>query len=500
MRTTSDSRDLPIYSAEQLSSSCAGENPVAETQVDQTGARSAPLQDSPQRINRPSIKALLHGAIFLAAAGVFCWALAFVLVPYGSKSAIMWHDLRQVGQLDTVYLGTSLVGRSVDPNLIDERLGTESFNMATPSQTLEDSYLGIEDAIKNHGVKRVVLGVEYAGLVSKADTKAGVFVTEKAKGESLPEALRDLSIAIDAQTWLGDPAAISILLFPWQIQHVDSLSEAVQNVQMKLGGASIYEAGALDEAGWTYYGKGFGSTSSVNSYAFGPDYYYINYYEIAGADSFNPDRMAVLERICGLCADNGVELVLVTTPLSDAQIVSFGEQYGRFAEQLRAFADEHGAKFFDINLARPELFADSNAYYHDFQHMNYAGSQAFSEALAKLLAGIDAGAPVDDWFGSYADRIALVTQLASAGFESITAGEDAVRAVAASTIGPNAQVEYRFSVAPAGSKDFQVVQDFSTSKELTYTPPERGTYQVKVEARTAGNEKPEIAATRNFIF
>ena len=425
--------------------------------------------------------------------------LCFVLVPYGSKSEIMWHDYRQAKDLDTVILGTSLVERSVNPYTLDEALGSNSFNMATPSQSLEDTYLGIEQAIKDHDLKRVVMGVEFADLNRKSEKKTGVFVREKTKGESLPEALHDWTTSIDADTWLWSPQAFSMLFFPWQIQHV-SAKDLVANVKMRFDGSTIYEAAEMNEPGWKYVGKGFGGIEGVYKYAAKPSSYYVNYGELEGVTEFDPERMAVLERICSLCAENGVQLVMYGIPYADFNIVSFGDNYQVLSDQLAAFAQEHGARYYDFNLARPELFDSKDSYYEDAQHMNIDGANALSASLAKLLAMLDAGEDVSGLFETYAERCARVEGVASACLMPIVSIGDALVMHAESVVGPTSEAEYRFSIAPADSKDYQVVQDWSPTPDCTYAPGKKGNYKIRLEVRAKGQEKPKVTTTQTFAF
>ena len=444
-------------------------------------------------------KRILKWIAGIAAVVLINSLLSFVLVPYGSKSEIMWHDYRQAKDLDTVILGTSLVERSVNPYTIDEATGSNAFNMATPSQSLEDTYLGIEQAIKDHNIKRAIVGVEFADLNRKSEMKTGVFVAEKTKGESLPEALHDWTTSIDADTWLWSPQAFSIIFFPWQIQHVSS-KELVKNVTMRFDGTSLYEAAEVSEPGWHYVGKGFGGREGVYKYIARPSTYYVNYGSLEGATEFDPDRMAVLERICNLCADNGVELILFGIPLADFNIVSFGDNYQVLSDTVKAFAADHGAKYFDFNLARPELFDSKASYYEDAQHMNIDGANALSASIAKLLVMLDAGEDVSGLFETYAERCARVDTVVSACLLPVTSTGDALVMEATSVAGPGVVAEYRFSVAPEDSKDFQVVQDWSTSAECTYAPGKKANYKCRLEVRPQGEEKSKFTTTQTFAF
>ena len=448
------------------------------------------------RIFKRILKAL---AVIVFAVAVN-YAISFALVPYGSKSEVMWNDFRQTEDLDMVFLGTSLVERAVNPNVIDDALGTSSFNMATPSQTFEDSYLGLEEAIRNHHVKRAFIGIELGDLDRKNSTKSGVYVREKVRGESFGDALHDWTTSIDADTWLNDPVAFSMLLFPWQIQHV-APSRIVKNVKMKLDGTSVYEAAKINEKGWNYYGKGFGGYTNTFSFVVAPTRYYVNDYKLKNLVEPDDDRLEVLARICELCDEKGVDLVFFVNPLADYHIISFGKKYEEVSGWLKGFVASRGATYWDFNLATPELFENENAYYSDYQHMNLDGANALSAAFVTLIRCLDEGCSTDDFFCSYDERIAQVDSIASAGFASMGCTEDAIEMKATAVAGSSVEVEYRFSAKFVGGEGgYTVIQDYSESARCSYAPLERGFYQIKLEVREAGSENAAISATRRVVF
>ena len=445
-------------------------------------------------------KRILKWIAAIAVAVLVNWMICFAWVPYGSKSEIMWTDYRQAQDIDTVYLGTSLVERSVNPNIIDEELGTSSFNMATPSQSLEDAYLGIEQAIKDHRIKRAVVGVEFADLNRKSEKKTGVFVAEKTKGETPLEALHDWTTSIDVDTWLWSPQAFSMMFFPWQIQHV-GVKKIASNVMMQLDGTSVYEAAEKNEPGWHYVGKGFGECDGEYKYVARPNVYYVNYGMLKNATEFDEDRMRVVERICDLCTENDVELVFFVNPLSDFNIISFGDNYQVLSDGLKDYVEERGAAYFDFNLARPELFESKDSYYEDSQHMNIDGANALSASMAKLLGALDAGEEVNGLFGTYAERCARVDGLASAGLMPVVSTGETIEMHAESVAGPDVEVEYRFSVKDdINGDDYVVVQDWSSSPDCIYVPSTKSRYKCKLEVRDKDGKGHKIKTVQTIMF
>ena len=92
-------------------------------------------------------------AIFLALNTI----LNYILVNANGASEVMWKDFRNEKTIDTVYLGSSFSQVTFNPYIIDEKLGWKSFNMGTPAQPLDQSYVALQNAIKEKRIKRAVL-------------------------------------------------------------------------------------------------------------------------------------------------------------------------------------------------------------------------------------------------------------------------------------------------------------------------------------------------------
>ena len=98
--------------------------------------------------------------IFLGLIAVINFILGFVLQPSlgTTPSEIMWRDLKKEKVINTVFIGSSVCQRTFDPYLLDNYLDIKSFNMGTPAQSLQETYVGLKEIIRNQKLKRVILG------------------------------------------------------------------------------------------------------------------------------------------------------------------------------------------------------------------------------------------------------------------------------------------------------------------------------------------------------
>ena len=142
---------------------------------------------------------------------------SFALEQYGSLSSVMWSEYRAAAgeSIDTVVVGSSTAQRAFDPAVLDATLGTTTFSMATPAQPLDDSYTAAKQAIEDHHVRRVILGVDYESLSNENWAGSHVaFARAKMDGESLSQAVADYWKLLVSPAFFGRADSLCAL-FPW---------------------------------------------------------------------------------------------------------------------------------------------------------------------------------------------------------------------------------------------------------------------------------------------
>lgn len=411
------------------------------------------------------------------------WGLTFVIEPTGSKSQVMWHDYYEQSDIDTVYVGTSQGERGFDPAAIDKECGTSSYNMCTPSQLLEESFLGIKQAYKDHHIKRVVLSFEVS-LVQSEDSPSpgGAYIRNKDRGKPLQFA-KDALPCLTDDRFYGKKDSIN-WMFPWVINHVDAKPQKLyRNIKMKLDGTSIADAAMENEKGWTYYGKGYGNYDRV--YDYNPKVYR-SYLDTYGKSEPNDRKMQTLADICDYCADHDIELDVICTPLPAYDILEYDGYFDKLTG-IKSLVEEHGAHYYDFNLARPELFDQKPEYFADYQHMNTEGGRIFSEGVAKLFQHIDAGDDVDDLFYAPEDYASHIDYIDMVTYKTKNNDDGSTKIDASVLAGEGVQAEYQFLVKNKDTGKWDVLQDYSDESSYTFDPDKPGTYRVCVNARKVGS-------------
>ena len=129
----------------------------------------------------------------------------------------MWRDYVKEENLDIVFTGSSFCLRSFNPYVVDEILGTNSYNMGTPSQAINQTYVAIKTAIEEHDLQKVILAVNYSSLESDWPVAAKVaFHRAKGKNEGLVAQVKDaVAFMLDEEN-RGESTSVNFLC-PWAL-------------------------------------------------------------------------------------------------------------------------------------------------------------------------------------------------------------------------------------------------------------------------------------------
>ena len=432
--------------------------------------------------------------------------LTLVLVPYGSKSEIAWTDYAAQDEVDCVIVGTSTAMSGIDPAVLDRRLGTHSFNLATPSQLLEESYLAVRTAYEDHGITRVVLSLSHSQVMRSSSPNPGsAFMHQRSRVVSAQQNLYGMSYLLFDGGAISQPSSLN-MAFPWVSNKVsESLGAIVKNARMKLDGTSLYEAAETNERGWNYQGKGFGYyTSTLNFNGKKAQSYFTQDnpedigVEADNAAHMDEGRARALADLCDYCVAHDIELVAVAPPLPDFTLVEYGEAYFTLSQALEDFMRDHGCRYYDLNCARPELFATQEAYFHDSTHLTVDGAEAFSEAVCTLIEQTEQDIDLSGLFLDAASRLSAIDYV-SCVFVDSTSEADGIHLLARGMAGPQVEVEYRLCANEG--EDWKVVEDWSQKDAFVFLPEDgaRGPVSLRVDARAAGSEYADPDRFRELI-
>lgn len=413
-------------------------------------------------------------------------ALTFLLEPAQSSSSDnMWYGYQNQEELDTIFAGSSLVSRSLDPDRYDRRMETHSCNMGTNAQMFAQSYTAIETAWREHQVKNVILGIGYFEFQSRQGLGNEVaFYRARNHYSSMAERVRnDLRYVLDADNF-GSSVSVNYF-FPWVYDHVTvSVKEIAENLQQKLTSDPSEQRGEP--------GNGFsnGDTSQL-------DFNTLSYADTSSAQSQKEVQPAYdeLKKICDFCRQKGICLYVINMPLPEYYVAAFPEQYFERGDRIRRTCEEHGAAYYDFNLSRPELFERRDSYYMDFEHMNQEGAEAFTDAVSELIRKVQSGEDVSgEFYADAEDYLKSIDRVVCTNF-TWTREEDGFHIRGYAYCGSQVTPEFQFSLWNPSEEKWEIRQAFSESDQLWIPEEETAVWEdpsggilVRVEARDSAGK------------
>lgn len=429
---------------------------------------------------------VLAALVLLTLANVLATLL---LDPYGSLSEVRWSEYRSVarGGIDTIVVGSSVSERSVDLRVLDGTLRAKSFSLSSSAQSLEDSYIGIEQAIRDHHVKRAVLGVDYASFSEGSYPNARMaYLLARCEGQSLGYRASALWGLMGSHEFVGTSQSLNFL-FPWAFNRVGMSPRAVvQNLRQRLDGTTQLEAAQERDPQWHYQGKGYGNYDFVIDYANAKELLFSSQY---GKKPFREDTLDALRRICDLCRRNGVELTVVVAPCPTFNVLCYGDYYPQQMPRAQKIVTDAGFRFLDFNLARSSAYVADESDFLDGEHLNVSGAARFTKSFGELLARSEAGEGLSQHFYSY-DRwdeyLASIDRLSAVTLDEEPV-EGAVRVTATPYAGLGRRVEYQFYVGERGSDATELVRDWSEDPVFDLPVTGHGEKVVYVRARLVGS-------------
>lgn len=434
---------------------------------------------------------LLRAAVWLCAA-VAVFAIvdsicSYVLSPYGAYTETRWWLYRQQKDedLDTIVVGPSFAMLDVDPNVLDDQMGSNSWTLATQAQSLDSSYWGLETAIRDHHIKRAILEIGYSSLCTRPYFSTTLtFVQHRIRNESLPLAAHD-SLEFLFDTNFDSLSRSLSSTSPWAASHVDyNLTSVRKNLEFRRMYQTPLEATEADDAEWQYQGKGFAGYDrhadfgTVDTLSSGQ----------SADQELRDDNLQSLERICDLCRSNGVDLYVIAAPQPYFEVLS-RSNYASNMSRVETLCTEHGARYLDFNMAKHDVYSINTEDFMDREHLNLAGSRVFSTALASEISKVSAGEPISqdfysyDQFDDYLDSIDVV----SAIYGHVEVESDGIRITCGAYKGSNVEVEWRFEVQDTAAGEWRIVQPYGSDPNCFIPTEGRGSVTVRECARKVGS-------------
>lgn len=443
------------------------------------------------------ISKIMKPVFFVLGLVVINWILTIMMFPRG-YTYMMWKGFWEEENIDMVYLGSSFTQEAFNPAIIDESLGTSSYNMGSSGQSLNQTYLALEQAIEKKQIKRAVLAIGVYSLQErKNDAYRATFIYSMKSGLGPLERLKADFDFMFEERYTGEAVSINFL-FPWIYKHTSPenlLNNTKANINILLGKDDYIQEGTgkdkLDCNGTedvykhTVMYKGYVTTNRL-----------VNYNKIGNKNTKTTFKSPAaeksyeeLDKICKLCRDNDVDLIVVSIPRPSFDLISYGDKYFEYTENWKSFFAERDVDYYDFDMVKPEYFEQKEGYFADFEHLNLDGANAFCSFFADFLKERESGADMEDYFYTKEEYLASIDYITNIYFTAKSV-EEGILLKANAYHGTGVEVEYQFTRKNPETGEYEILQDYnSTSEYLLRNVKESEEYRIRVNARKAGSDK-----------
>lgn len=279
------------------------------------------------------------------------------------------------GTLDYVVLGSSHAMWAINPKVLDEKLGLDTYNLSNEWLNTKSRYILLEYEIKRNPIKTVIYEVSYDTL-RPGDVMGDEYALTR--WSTVPERIRFFFRTIKPKDYLS----VYQFLFT---QGTESAGKIVNGTNSKtIPNPDMY--------------KGYFHRLDHDVTADYAAIYNTDPLEFVVVD----ESMEYMQKTVDLCKENGIEIILVNVPNSRAMICR-RTNLDLYREVYEEFAEENDLTFMDFNLLKTknEIFPDKYAYFNE-EHLGGRMADYFTSFMVDTLARNAAGEDLsDEFFDSY---------------------------------------------------------------------------------------------------
>lgn len=384
--------------------------------------------------------------------------------------AVMYHFYNSEKPIENIFLGSSHTHCDVKPSFFDRMTGEEHYNLSTGSQSFSQSYLLLQEANKRYNIKKVYLEMYYyihvKGINNYYEIEDHLRVWDYVKNSN---------IKYDSIKEQEPKAELIEIYLPFTRFRNYLFDEEYIKSQVDLKRSSDY-INYLYKGKWE---KGFWSTDLTMEVS---DLSYSDS-TIIGESPLLDEAREYLIKIIEYCKEEGIELVLFSSPIQELQIYST-ENYDNYVKEIRNIAEIHGLSYYDFNLCKSEYLPIGELlYFSDMDHLNSCGAEIFTKVLYDVIIN----EKIDYFYESFEEKM----RKSEATVYGLLAKEKNENGDIMYTIVSNREkeCEYRIEFIPVERvAECKVIQEYDMNKEFVFSSEVDGKFLVS--ARFVGEMEP----------
>jgi hypothetical protein len=274
--------------------------------------------------------------------------------------------------IDTVFIGSSHSYCTFAPEILDPRLGIESYQFGMPLQHPDSTYYTLLEIFKTQKPKLVVMELYWGVTAEDFEVK---------QAEALFQAMGKPEVRDDyikqVFPW-NEKIKYQIPFIRFQADYLAFLNSKIMDYAKSAFGVS---SKALVQEGVERYSyRGF----MYSDYQMLPgEFDETNQFKGFDGKNFEMSKVQrdYVKKAAELARENQAVFVLVTAPISKVSL-NFIKNYQLVNSGMAALAEELDAPYMDFNMASG-VFEDAN--FRDDAHLNYSGAVIANEMFAVWL-------------------------------------------------------------------------------------------------------------------
>ncbi len=438
-----------------------------------------------KRMIRRIVSCLAFWVLFLGCGSFFRYILVDDTTSY---TRITFHEMYEQENIDVLFVGSSHCYRSFIPQILDEKLGANTFNAGTSSQYLDGSYMIIREAAKYNDIKHIYLELYY-DIADEAYKDRKVMTQTYIISDYLRPSLDKILFLLNASTKEHYPNSFILARRNW----TDLFNAEYVSYLVITKGTDDYKnydyTYVTDDSAW-YGGKGYiANNERIEDW---------NYFSSQGWKAINLNDIReswinILEDIIAFCDKKDIELTLVATPVSDFLLSGVGN-YDEYIEYMQNIIADTDVEYYDFNLCKEQYFPNVSELFMDPHHLNCYGAETFSNVFADLINGEISEEEL--FYDSVEEKINHMepTVFGVSYWGSYDADGKLIRdcKIVSSN---DTNLEFEITLLPEEGEPYKL-QEFMCNKSFVVAPEDHGVVSIRYRL----NDTPEEVKTVNVSY
>lgn len=385
------------------------------------------------------------------------------------------HELYEQEEIETLFLGSSHVFCGYDPRTLDEILGENTYLAATPVQKIDGSYYLLKEVLRKNPVQKVYLDMFYHQYrdvpTQRGDIQMQWIYCISDHMESGWDKTKFLLDASGSDHYIESflPASRygNYLLDRKRLERVVKSKRSSEYINFENTPSAFYK-GAFMEPGSPGSPKRIAQIDNVS----------------VTEDVMSAYSLKYLDKIADLCREEGIELVLVTTPFTDFYLQAIGN-YDTYYDFVKNYAARQGIAYYDFNLCKPHILKMENDDFTDYHHLSGKGAVKYSEAFADIMTSYEATESEGLFYDSIEERMNTLPPQTMGILLQKAAEEEELYSI--STIANyDVEAEYRICTVDEQGTEIALIQDFSEEDTVRILPNAGATYKITARDKNTG--------------